>query len=221
MPANDSIPNIQAVQAPYGGGPSAYRTPPPDLPSLLLKERIVYMGMPLVPAVAELIVAELLYLQYEDPQKPIKVYINSMGTLGFESDAFAICDTMSYIKPPVHTICLGSAVGMAALLLAGGTKGFRASLPNAKIVLQQPQSAARGQATDIQIQSQEVVRTKNMVVDVMSAYTGQDPDRIRQDMNRRYYMTPDEAKEYGIIDTVLDPQAPEAKLPPVASSGIG
>ena len=110
---------------------------------------------------------------------------------------------------------------MAALLLAGGTKGFRASLPNAKIVLQQPQSAARGQATDIQIQSQEVVRTKNMVVDVMSDYTGQDPERIRQDMNRRYYMTPDEAKEYGIIDTVLDPQSPEAKLPSVAGSGIG
>lgn len=222
MPANESnFPNIQAVQAPYNGGPSAYRTPPPDLPSLLLKERIVYMGMPLVPSVAELIVAELLYLQYEDPEKPIKVYINSMGSLGFESDAFAICDTMSYIKPPVHTICLGSAVGMAALLLAGGTKGFRASLPNAKIVLQQPQSRAQGQATDIQIQTQEVVRTKKMVVDVMSNYTGQDPERIRNDMNRRFYMTPQEAKDYGIIDTVLDPQAPEAKLPAIANSGIG
>jgi len=212
-------PKIEAVQAPYYAGDAAYRTPPPDLPSLLLKERIVYLGMPLVPAVAELIIAELLYLQYDDPDKPIKIYINSIGTLGFETDAFAICDTLSYIKPPVHTICIGSAVGMAALLLASGTPGFRASLPNSKIVLQQPQSAARGQATDIQIQAQEVLRNKEATVHLFAKKTGQDPDRISKDMNRRFYMTPPEAKEYGIIDTVLAPNSPAAK--PLAGSGIG
>jgi len=135
---------IKAVQSPYYGEGNS-RTPPPDLPSLLLKERIVYLGMPLVPAVTELIIAELLFLQYEDPDKPIKIYINSTGTsgysgepVGFETEAFAICDTIRYIKPPVHTICLGSAMGMAAMLLAAGTKGFRASLPHASIVCTNP-----------------------------------------------------------------------------------
>jgi ATP-dependent Clp protease protease subunit len=124
---------IQAVQSTYYGN-TTYRTPPPDLPSLLLNERIVYLGMPLVPAVTELIIAELLYLQYQDPDKPIRIYINSTGTshyngepVGFETEAFAICDTMNYIKPPIHTICLGSAMGMAAMLLSAGTKGSRAS----------------------------------------------------------------------------------------------
>ncbi|MTJ51504.1 ATP-dependent Clp protease proteolytic subunit, partial [Anabaena sp. UHCC 0253] len=130
---------IKAVQAPYYGD-SSYRTPPPDLPSLLLKERIVYLGMPLVPAVTELIVAQLLYLQSDDPEKPIKIYINSTGTsgysgepIGFETEAFAIYDTMKYIKPPIHTICIGSAMGMAAMILSAGTKGCRASLPNSSI----------------------------------------------------------------------------------------
>lgn len=115
---------LTAAQAAYYGD-AYYRTPPPDLPSLLLKERIVYLGMPLVPAVTELIIAELLYLQYDDPEKPIRIYINSTGTsrydgepIGFETEAFAICDTMRYIKPPVHTICIGQAMGMAAMLLS-------------------------------------------------------------------------------------------------------
>ena len=156
---------LTAVQAPYYGD-SSYRTPPPDLPSLLLNERIVYLGMPLVPAVTELIIAELLFLQYEDPEKPIKIYINSTGTssyngepIGFETEAFAICDTMRYIKPPIHTICIGSAMGMAAMLLSAGTKGCRASLPNASIILHQPKSYAQGQATDIQIRAKAVSYT--------------------------------------------------------------
>ncbi len=201
---------IKAVQAPYYGD-NFYRTPPPDLPSLLLKERIVYLGMPLVPAVTELIIAELLYLQYEDPDKPIKIYINSTGTssyngepIGFETEAFAICDTMNYIKPPIHTICLGSAMGMAAMLLSAGTKGCRASLPNATIILNQPKSYAQGQATDIQIRAKEVLANKATMIDILSHNTGQPRERIAKDMDRLLYITPQQAKEYGLIDRVLE-----------------
>jgi ATP-dependent Clp protease protease subunit len=203
---------IKAVQAPYYGD-NFYRTPPPDLPSLLLKERIVYLGMPLVPAVTELIIAELLYLQYDDPEKPIKVYINSTGTssyngepIGFETEAFAICDTMNYIKPPIHTICLGSAMGMAAMLLSAGTKGCRASLPNANIILHQPKSYTQGQATDIQIRAKEVLANKAIMIDILAHNTGQPAEKIAKDMDRLFYMTPQQAKEYGLIDRVLDKQ---------------
>ena len=203
---------IKAVQAPYYGD-NFYRTPPPDLPSLLLKERIVYLGMPLVPAVTELIVAELLYLQYEDPDKPIKIYINSTGTsgyngdpVGFETEAFAICDTMRYIKPPIHTICLGSAMGMAAMLLSAGTKGCRASLPHATIILHQPKSYAQGQATDIQIRAKEVLANKATMIDILSRNTGQSIEKIAKDMDRLFYITPYDAVEYGLIDRVLEKQ---------------
>ncbi|MGJ3252834.1 MAG: ATP-dependent Clp protease proteolytic subunit [Elainellaceae cyanobacterium] len=208
----------QAVQSPYRGD-AFYRTPPPDLPSLLLKERIVYLGMPLVSAVTELIIAELLYLQYEDPDKPIKIYINSTGTsrydgepVGFETEAFAICDTIQYLKPPVHTICIGSAMGMAAMLLSAGTKGCRASLPHASIVLHQPRSYARGQATDIQIRAKEVLANKETMIDILSRNTGQSPEKIVKDMDRIFYMTPDVAQEYGLIDRVLE--ASEGKSNP-------
>ncbi|NES25121.1 MAG: ATP-dependent Clp protease proteolytic subunit [Symploca sp. SIO3E6] len=201
---------IQAVQAAYYGR-SNYRTPPPDLPSLLLNERIVYLGMPLVPQVTELIIAELLYLQYQDPDKPIRLYINSVGTYGFETEAFAICDTMNYIKPPIHTICMGMAMGMSAMLLSAGEKGSRASLPNATIVLHQPQGAAQGQATDIQIRVKEVLANKATMLDVLSRHTGQSVEKITKDMDRMLYMTPETAKEYGIIDKILE--ATEADLP--------
>ncbi|OLP19978.1 ATP-dependent Clp protease proteolytic subunit [Leptolyngbya sp. 'hensonii'] len=205
---------IKAVQSPYYGD-NYYRTPPPDLQSLLLKERIVYLGAPLVPAVTELIIAELLYLQYEDPEKPIRLYINSTGTsiesgefVGiFETEAFAICDTMSYIKPPIHTICMGTAMGSAAMLLSAGTKGQRASLPNGTIVLRQPRSIAQGQATDIQIQAKEVLANKQTVIEILSKNTGQPPEKIAKDLNRTFYMTPQDAKDYGLIDTVLENQA--------------
>jgi len=167
--------------------------------------------MPLVPAVTELVIAELLYLQYEDPEKPIKIYINSTGTssyngepIGFETEAFAICDTMKYIKPPIHTICLGSAMGMAAMLLSAGTKGCRASLPNATIVLHQPKSYARGQATDIQIRAKEVLANKKTMVDILAENTGQAPEKISKDMDRIFYITPQEAVPYGLIDRVLE-----------------
>ncbi|NET03033.1 MAG: ATP-dependent Clp protease proteolytic subunit [Sphaerospermopsis sp. SIO1G2] len=213
---------IKAVQAPYYGD-NSYRTPPPDLPSLLLKERIVYLGMPLVPAVTELIIAELLFLQSDDPEKPIKIYINSTGTsgysgdpIGFETEAFAIYDTIRYIKPPIHTICIGSAMGMAAMLLSAGTKGCRASLPNASIILHQPKSYAQGQATDIQIRAQEVLANKASMIDILSRTTEQQPEKIIKDMDRLFYMTPYEAKEYGLIDRVFEKE--EVANPPIPTS---
>lgn len=154
------------TSAPYYGDSAVMRTPPPDLPSLLLKERIVYLGLPLFSDddakrqmgidVTELIIAQLLYLEFDNPEKPIYFYINSTGTswysgdaIGFETEAFAICDTLRYVKPPVHTICIGQAMGTAAVILSAGTKGQRAALPHSSIVLHQPRSGARGQATDI------------------------------------------------------------------------
>lgn len=199
---------------------SPLRTPPPDLESLLLKERIVYLGLPLYSSddikrqvgidVTELIIAQLLYLQFDDPDKPIYFYINSTGTswyggdaIGFETEAFAICDTISYIKPPVHTICIGQAMGTAAMILSAGTKGYRASLPHATLILNQAKSGARGQATDIQIRAKEVLANKQTFLEIMAKNTGQSIDRIAKDTDRMFYLTPEQAKEYGLIDRVL------------------
>ncbi|GAB4537424.1 MAG: ATP-dependent Clp protease proteolytic subunit [Pleurocapsa sp.] len=212
---------IQAVQAPYRGGGGNYRTPPPDLPSLLLKERIIYFGLPLVSPdeykdqmgidVTELIIAQLLYLQFDDPEKPIMMYINSTGTswyggesIGFETEAFAICDTINYIQPPVHTICIGQAMGTAAMILSSGTKGCRASLPNATIILHQARQGARGQATDIQIRAKEVLENKRAVLEILSRNTGQPIEKLEKDTDRMFYMTPQDALEYGLIDKVLE-----------------
>lgn len=211
---------IKAVQTQYYGD-AYYRTPPPDLPSLLLKERIVYLGLPLVSSddikrqmgvdVTKLIIAQLLYLQFDDPEKPIYFYINSTGTswytgdaIGYETEAFAICDTINYIKPPVHTICIGQAMGTAAMILSSGTKGFRASLPHATIVLNQPRTGAQGQATDIQIRAKEVLANKAATLDIISRNTGQPVEKIAKDTDRMLYMTPPQAKEYGLIDRVLE-----------------
>ena len=211
--------SIQAVQSPYYGDAS-YRTPPPDLPSLLLKERIVYLGGPLHSIddakrqgndITRLIMAQLLYLQFDDPDKPIYFYINSTGTtwydgetIGFETEAFAVCDTIRYIKPPVHTICIGQAIGAAAMILSTGTKGCRASLPHATIVLNQPRSGTRGQATDIQIRAKEVLDNRMAILDILSRNTGQSVEKITKDTDRSFYLTPHEAKEYGLIDRVLE-----------------
>jgi ATP-dependent Clp protease protease subunit len=211
---------IKSVQTAYYGDVS-FRTPPPDLESLLLKERIVYLGMPLFSSdevkqqvgidVTQLIIAQLLYLQFDDPEKPIFFYINSTGTswytgdaIGFETEAFAICDTISYIKPPVHTICIGQAMGTAAMILSAGTKGCRASLPHATIVLTQNRTGARGQATDIQIRAKEVLANKQTMLEIFSKNTGQPVEKIIKDTDRTFYLTPQEAKEYGIIDRVLE-----------------
>lgn len=221
--------NIQAVQSPYYGD-TAYRTPPPDLPSLLLKERIVYLGLPLYSSdelkqqtgidVTELIVAQLLYLQFDDPEKPIYFYINSTGTswydgnmIGYDTEAFAICDTMNYIKPPVHTICIGQAMGTAAIILSAGTKGFRASLPHARIVLNQARNGAQGQATDIEIRAREALNNKRTMMEVLAENAGKSVEQVTQDSDRMFYMNPEEAKEYGIIDRVLESPKELPKAP--------
>jgi ATP-dependent Clp protease protease subunit len=208
------------TSAPYYGDSSVMRTPPPDLPSLLLKERIVYLGLPLFSDddtkrqvgidVTELIIAQLLYLEFDDPDKPIFFYINSTGTswytgdaIGFETEAFAICDTLRYVKPPVHTICIGQAMGTAAVILSAGTKGQRAALPHSSIVLHQPRSGARGQATDIQIRAQEVLHNKRAMLEILADNTGRSVEELSKDSDRMSYLTPDQAKDYGLIDRVL------------------
>ncbi|MGK7939475.1 MAG: ATP-dependent Clp protease proteolytic subunit [Crocosphaera sp.] len=211
---------IKAVQAGYYGD-SNFRTPPPDLESLLLKERIIYLGLPLFSSdevkqqvgidVTQLIIAQLLYLQFDNPDKPIFFYINSTGTswytgdaIGFETEAFAICDTMNYVKPPIHTICIGQAMGTAAMILSAGTKGCRASLPHATIVLNQNRSGAQGQATDIQIRAKEVLQNKQTMLKILSQNTGQGVEKIAKDIDRTFYLTPEKAQEYGLIDRVLE-----------------
>ena len=211
---------IKAGQSAYYGDAN-FRTPPPDLESLLLKERIIYLGLPLFSSdevkqqvgidVTQLIIAQLLYLQFDNPDKPIFFYINSTGTswhtgdaVGFETEAFAICDTMNYVKPPIHTICIGQAMGTAAMILSAGTKGCRASLPHATIVLNQNRSGAQGQATDIQIRAKEVLSNKSTMLQILSKNTGQAVDKISKDIDRTFYLTPEKAKEYGLIDRVLE-----------------
>ena len=220
---------IKAVQSAYYSEVS-YRTPPPDLESLLLKERIVYLGMPLFSSddvkqqvgldVTQLIIAQLLYLQFDDADKPIYFYINSTGTswytgdaVGFETEAFAICDTINYIKPPVHTICIGQAMGTAAMILSAGEKGFRASLPHATIVLNQNRTRAQGQATDISIQAQEVLTNRTTMLGILSKTTGQTPEKLAKDMERSFYLTPAAAKEYGLLDIVLTSRKDLPKMP--------
>ena len=161
--------------------------------------------------VTKLIIAQLLYLQFDNPEKPIFFYINSTGTswytgdaIGYETEAFAICDTINYIKTPVHTICIGQAMGTAAMILSAGTKGCRASLPHATIVLNQPRSGTRGQATDIQIYAKEVLANKAAILEIFSKNTGQSVEKIAKDTERMFYVTPQQAKEYGLIDRVLE-----------------
>merc|ERR1712228_798262 len=204
------------------GGAQAYQEemydgvrvgPPPDLPSLLLHNRIVYMGMPLVPSVTELIVAQLLYLNYESTEKPVYMYINSPGTssssgqtTAFETEAFAVADTMNYVGPDIETICIGMAYGTAAMLLANGKKGSRACLPNAAMMLHQPRSRARGQASDINIKAREVLAARKAINTMIAEQTGQTYDKVTSDSSRTKYLTPEQALAYGVIDKVLRSQ---------------
>ena len=180
--------------------------PPPDLPSLLLNNRIVYIGMPLVPSVTELIVAELLYLNFDSNSKGIYMYVNSAGTLGggaAETEAFTILDTMNYIQPDVETICLGTAFGTAAMLLANGKKGSRACLPNSIMMLHQPRGQARGQASDIKIKAREVLESRKMINTVLAEKTGQAMEKVTQDSSRTMYLDANQALQYGLIDKIL------------------
>ncbi|HVN62589.1 MAG TPA: ATP-dependent Clp endopeptidase proteolytic subunit ClpP [Gaiellaceae bacterium] len=172
-----------------------------DIYSRLLNERIIFLGTPIDDQIANLIVAQLLHLESEDPDKDISIYINSPG--GQVYSGLAIYDTMQFIKPDVQTICVGIAMSMGAVILAGGAKGKRMALPNAKILIHQVSSGFQGQATDIEIQAKETIALKRRIEEVLALHTGKDAESVSKDMERDYYMTSEEAKEYGIIDNVI------------------
>jgi len=193
--------------------------PPPDLPSLLLNNRIIYIGMPLVPSVTELVIAQLLYLNYQNEQT-ITIYINSPGTnspdgraFSFDTEAFAIADTMLFIRPPIRTICVGQAFGTAAMLLSLGQKGNRFALPNASIMLNQPRSRARGQASDIAIRAKETLNNRRTTNEFIAQACGKDLAAVERDTSRVRYLAPDEAVDYGLIDKVLYPDSLRLQSP--------
>ncbi|MEX2211649.1 MAG: ATP-dependent Clp endopeptidase proteolytic subunit ClpP [Gaiellaceae bacterium] len=173
-----------------------------DIYSRLLNERIVFLGTPVDDQIANLIVAQLLHLESEDPDKDIMVYINSPG--GSVYAGLAIYDTMQYIRADVQTICIGIAMSMGALLLAGGATGKRFALPNAKILIHQVASGFQGQATDIEIQAREIIGIKRRIEEIISKHTGQELDKVSKDMERDYFLTAEESKDYGIIDEVIE-----------------
>ena len=172
-----------------------------DIFSRLLNDRIIFLGEEVTDVSANLIVAQLLFLESEDPNKDIQLYINSPG--GSVTAGVAIYDTMNYVKCDVSTICMGMAASMGAFLLAGGAKGKRFALPNAEIMIHQPSGGARGQATDIQIVADQILRTKQKLNEILAANTGQPLERIAADTDRDNYMTAEEAKEYGLIDELV------------------
>ena len=172
-----------------------------DIYSRLLKERIVFIGTPIDDQVANLVVAQLLFLQSEDPDKEIALHINSPG--GQVTAGLAIFDTMQYIRPPVSTICIGMAYSMAAVLLAGGANGQRYALPHANILIHQPWGGMQGQATDIQIHAKEILRTREQLNQILARHTGQKIEKVTQDTERDYFLTAEAAKEYGLIDDII------------------
>ncbi len=173
-----------------------------DIYSRLLKDRIIFLGSEIVDDVANSIVAQMLFLESEDPEKDINIYINSPG--GSVTAGLAIYDTMQYIKPQVSTICVGLAASMAAILLAGGAKGKRLALPNAEVMIHQPLGGARGQASDIEIQAKNIIKTKERMNRILSSHTGQDYETIARDTDRDNYMTAEEALKYGLIDKIIE-----------------
>jgi ATP-dependent Clp protease, protease subunit len=183
-----------------GRGERAY-----DIYSRLLKERIVFLGTPIDDLTANLIIAQLLFLESEDSTKDIYLYINSPG--GVITSGLAIYDTMQYVKPEIATICIGQAASMGAVLLAAGAKGKRFALPHARVLIHQPLGGAQGQATDIDIQAREILRMREEINTIFTKHTGQDMDRIRQDTERDYFMTAEQALGYGIIDQIVEKRA--------------
>lgn len=172
-----------------------------DIYSRLLKDRIIFIGQPISDELANLIIAQLLFLESEEPNKDIYIYLNSPG--GLVNAGLAIYDTMQYIKPEISTVCLGQAASMAALLLTAGTKGKRFALPNSRILLHQPMGSFYGQATDIEIQANEILRLKKRLNEIIAKHTGQPVERIAQDTERDFFMSGEEAKAYGLIDEVI------------------
>jgi len=189
-----------------------------DIYSRLLKDRIVMLGTEIDDDVANVIVAQLLFLESEDPEKDISLYINSPG--GSVTAGLAIYDTMQYVKPPVSTICIGQAASMGAVLLAAGAKGKRYSLPSSRIMIHQPLGGARGQATDIEIQAREILRMKAKLNEILVKHTGQTIERVEKDTDRDYFMGAAESKVYGLIDQVVDRRSlvPGAVGPGVAAA---
>ena len=179
-----------------GRGERAY-----DIYSRLLKERIIFLGGPIDDSVANVIVAQMLFLESEDPDKDIHLYINSPG--GVVTAGLAIYDTMQYIKPDVSTICVGQAASMGSILLTAGAKGKRCALPHARIMIHQPLGGAQGQSTDIQIQAKEILRLREVGNEILARHTGQDTAKINIDTERDNFMSAEEAKEYGLIDEVV------------------
>ena len=172
-----------------------------DIYSRLLKERIVFLGTPIDDAVGNLIMAQLLHLESEDPDKDINLYVNSPG--GDITSLFAIYDTMQYIKPDVSTICMGQAASAAAVLVLAGTKGKRFALPHSRILLHQPHGGAQGQAVDIEIQAKEITRYRKLLEELIAEHTGQTLEKVAKDTDRDYILTADEAVEYGVVDEVI------------------
>jgi len=180
-----------------GRGERAY-----DIFSRLLKDRIVFIGAPIDDIVANLVIAQMLFLEAEDPDKDIQLYINSPG--GIVPSGLAIYDTMQFVKPDVATTCVGMAASMGALLLAAGTKGKRAALPNARIMIHQPWGGVQGQVTDIQIQAKELITIKQRLNEILVKHTGHPLEKIEKDTDRNYFMSAQESVEYGLIDQVYD-----------------
>lgn len=188
---------IPMVVEQTGRGERAY-----DIYSRLLKDRIIFVGSPIDDGIANLIIAQMLFLAAEDPDKDISLYINSPG--GSVTAGMAIYDTIQFIKPDVSTICMGMAASMGAFLLACGVKGKRAALPNSRIMIHQPLAGTQGQVSDIIIMTEEFSRTKKRLNELLVIHTGQSPEQIEKDTDRNFFMSPDEAKEYGIIDKVYE-----------------
>ena len=180
-----------------GRGERAY-----DIYSRLLKDRIIFIGMPIDDNVSNVVIAQMLFLDAESPDKDVQLYINSPG--GIISAGLAIYDTMQYIRPDVRTICMGQAASMGALLLAGGTKGKRSALPNARVMIHQPLGGAHGMASDIEIITREILTLRERINEILVHHTGQDLEKIQQDTDCNYFMSAAEAKEYGIIDEVIE-----------------
>ena len=190
------MPLIPMVVEQSNRGERAY-----DIYSRLLKDRIIFIGSAIDNEIANLIVAQLLFLESEDPEKDISFYINSPG--GVVTAGLAIYDTIQYIKPDVATVCIGQAASMGALLLTSGAKGKRFALPNSRIMIHQPLGGAQGQATDIKIQATEILKMKDKLNEMLSSHTGQDLEKIAEDTERDFFMSADQALEYGIVDKVV------------------
>lgn len=180
-----------------GRGERAY-----DIYSRLLKDRIIFIGTPIDDVIANLVIAQMIFLEGEDPDRDINLYIHSPG--GYVSAGLAIYDTMQFVKPAVATLCMGQAASMAAVLLAAGSKGKRSALPNARIMIHQPLGGTQGQTTDIEIYTKEMVKMREQLNVILAKHTGRTVEQIAKDTDRNYFMSPEESKEYGLIDEIIE-----------------